>query len=65
MADGTVLPKGEDLRRAVLWISEQGKAEQGWSYALIEEASRRFNLSPKDEEFLIHFLREQKSGNDG
>lgn len=61
MVDGTVLPKGEDLRRAVLWMSEHGK-ERGWNFALIEEASLRFNLSPKDEEFLIHFLHERKRG---
>jgi hypothetical protein len=61
MSDGTALPKGEDLRRAVLWLSEQGK-EAGWSFSLVEEASRRFNLSPKDEEFLIHFLHQRKRG---
>jgi hypothetical protein len=61
MVDSTVLPKGEDLRRAVLWLAECGK-EVGWSFSLVEEASRRFNLSPKDEEFLIHFLHERKRG---
>jgi len=59
MTDSTVLPKGEDLRRALTWLSESG-GEKEWSFSLIEEASRRFNLSPKDEEFLIHFLRERR-----
>lgn len=49
----SIFPKGEMLRRAVLWIS-QNKA---YDLAMIEEASERFNLSPLDEEFLIrHFL---------
>ncbi|NLV23619.1 MAG: hypothetical protein GXY54_02395 [Deltaproteobacteria bacterium] len=61
MADTTILPKGEDLRRAVLWLSEEGK-DRGWSFGLVAEASRRFNLSPKDEEFLIHFLNQRKNG---
>jgi len=47
-ADG-ILPEGEDLRRAVHWLSEQ----EGYTVEAIEEASRRFNLSPADEQFLI------------
>ena len=47
-ADG-ILPEGEDLRRAVRWLSEQ----EGYTVEAVEEASRRFNLSPADEQFLI------------
>jgi len=51
-ADG-ILPEGEDLRRAVRWLSEQ----EGYTVEAVEEASRRFNLSPADEQFLIdHFI---------
>ena len=56
MTDNTIQPKGEDLRKAVRWISDQG----AWNYSRIEEASRRFNLSPKDTEFLIHFFLNKK-----
>lgn len=41
--------KGEALRKAVQWISEQ----KIYTHASIEEASQRFDLSPVDEEFLI------------
>jgi hypothetical protein len=58
----TVLPKGEKIRRAVKWISgERLEDENKKILLLIQEASFKFNLSPKDEEFLISFYRE---GND-
>jgi hypothetical protein len=47
-----ILPKGEELRRAVRWLSEQ----PSWDLATIEQASRRFDLSPRDQEFLIREL---------
>jgi len=49
MQDSTLLPKHESLRRAVAWLAEQGR----WTPALVEEASRRFDLSPTDEDFLL------------
>ncbi len=61
MTDNTVQPKGENLRKAVRWVSDQG----AWSYSRIEEASCRFNLSPKDTEFLTHFFLKQKDGKAG
>ena len=49
---GAILPEGEGLRKAVRWLAEQDVK----SLEVIEEASRRFDLSPLDEEFLIrHF----------
>jgi hypothetical protein len=47
-----ILPRGEDLRRAVRWIAEQGPC----TAALIEQASCRFDLSPLDEEFLLRYF---------
>jgi hypothetical protein len=59
MSSPSLVPKGEDLRRAVAWLAEH----RGWTMELIEEACRRFDLSPADEEFLIRQLREfQKQG---
>lgn len=49
MAVRPVVPRGESLRRAIAWLAEQ---EEG-SPRLIEEACRRFDISPIDEEFLI------------
>jgi len=54
MRDG-LLPRGEPLRRAIRWLSEQGRHD----HAAITEAARRFDLSPADEAFLReHFHRE-------
>lgn len=54
MSKDNVVPAGDDLRRAVRWISEQ----PGCDVKTVEEASRRFDLSPADEEFLIqHFVK--------
>jgi Mor family transcriptional regulator len=48
-----LLPKGESLRRALRWLSDQGRHDG----AAIEEAARRFDLSPSDEEFLLRHCR--------
>ena len=45
-----LLPEHEGLRRAVAWLLEQGR----WTPELVDEASRRFDLSPVDEEFLLN-----------
>jgi hypothetical protein len=53
-----LLPDGEDLRRAVQWISGnlQENAEQSVQ-PLVQEAIFKFDLSPRDAEFLITFYR--------
>jgi hypothetical protein len=45
----TLLPRGEALRRAVRWLSEEGRHDA----AAIEEAAIRFDLSPLEEDFLL------------
>ena len=51
------LPEGELLRRAIRWISEQRKLVPRPSLAeVIDKAGERFNLSPKDCEFLANFF---------
>ncbi|UCG20915.1 MAG: hypothetical protein JSU80_14600 [Deltaproteobacteria bacterium] len=51
-------PEGENVRKAVQWISDKRQYEGGGPLAtIIEEASERFNLSPKDEEFLFRFFK--------
>ena len=60
-----IQPEGEDLRRAVRWISERLKDDEGAAIAsLIREASFKFNLSPKDETFLFAFYKESTGGDD-
>lgn len=50
----SLLPEGEALRRAVAWLAEQPRRDL-WT---IDEASRRFDLSPLDEAFLLEHFRE-------
>jgi len=53
-----IMPKGEKLRQAVKWISENRKEDESASISLlIEKAALQFNLSPKDEEFLRNFYK--------
>ena len=49
----TVLPSGENLRRAVQWISARRQDEPPAPMtALLDEAALRFDLSPVDQEWL-------------
>lgn len=54
----TIQPKGEDLRKAVKWISEVRQDEPDKKISkLIEEACVKYNLSPMDAEFLLKTLK--------
>jgi hypothetical protein len=45
----SIQPKGEDLRKAVKWVSDERQFNPGKeSKTLIEEACMKFDLSPKD-----------------
>jgi hypothetical protein len=50
----SLLPEHEGLRRAVAWLAEQPRRD----VETIEEASRRFDLSPLDEQFLLKLFSE-------
>jgi hypothetical protein len=57
----TVQPEGEDIRRAVKWISEEQTYNPKKKLSeLINEACLKFDLSPMDAEFLFRTLREEK-----
>ena len=57
----TIQPKGEDLRKAVKWVSDERKYNPEKELkALIEEACLKFNLSPMDADFLLRTLLEQE-----
>ena len=57
------LPEGEDLRRAVKWVSARLQEEPGRPMRhFIEEAVFKFDLSPKDAEFLTSFFKEHPGG---
>ena len=57
MANGgtkDLLPKGEALRGALLWLDERVRDEPAASRTkLVGEAALRFDLTPADEEFLL------------
>lgn len=56
----TIMPKGDKLRQAVKWISDmRTESETTAIPLLIEKAALRFNLSPKEQEFLESFYREK------
>jgi len=53
----SILPEGEQLRRAVKWISDERVENPKVSMSkLIGDACLKFDLPPKDAEFLSHFL---------
>lgn len=57
----TVMPQSDLTRKAIAWISEEQANDTDKSLEqLMEEASMRFNLGPKDEEFLHRFYKENK-----
>ena len=59
----TIQPQGEDVRKAVKFIDEGLRYEPDKTVqALIEAACLKFNLSPKDEEYLRRFFRKASSG---
>jgi hypothetical protein len=54
----TIVPEGKNVEQAIKWISENLKENQTQNpIKFIEEAGARFNLSPKDEEFLRSFYK--------
>ena len=55
-----LLPEGEDLRRAVKWVSAQLQENPDQSiHKFVHEAVFKFDLSPKDGEFLSRFYRKE------
>lgn len=55
----TVQPQGGALKKAIEWISEKKKETPDVSpVKLADEAALRFDLSPKDSEFLLRFVKQ-------
>ncbi len=58
----TIMPQGEDLRKAVKWISEERQSSPTKKLAkLVEEACVTFDLSPADGEFLFKFFKKEQA----
>lgn len=58
MTADSVLPRGENLRRAVKWLGERAEHTP----EAVEEAARRFDLSPLEEDFLLRHFVIRKDG---
>ncbi len=58
----SILPQGEELRKAVKWISDKKQYESETDlHKLIQQASLKFNLSPKEESYLERFIKASES----
>ncbi len=58
----SIHPQGEALKKAILWISEKRKKDPQINLAgIVDEAGFQFDLSPKDSEFLLRFVSQEKS----
>jgi hypothetical protein len=56
----TIMPEGERVRQAVKFISAELQEDEKKSIRkLIQEASVKFNLSPKEEQDLVNFYKDK------
>jgi len=56
-----LLPRSETLKRAIKWLSEHLKDDSHQNISqLLNEATLRFDLSPKESDFLIKMYTENK-----
>ncbi|MBW2655440.1 MAG: hypothetical protein JRC91_11060 [Deltaproteobacteria bacterium] len=54
----TLQPQGEKLRKAVKWISEKRKENSDINpVKFVDEAGFQFDLTPKESEFLLRFVK--------
>ncbi len=52
-----VRPEGEAIKKAVQWVGEERKANPDRDLnQLVEEASRKYDLSPADADFLFRMV---------
>ena len=56
----TIMPEGDAVKKAINWISENRQAHPETPvHQWVEQAGLRFNLTPKEQEFLHRFCREE------
>ena len=54
----TVKPQGDALKKAIQWISQARKKDPDINLAtLVDKTAFKFDLSPKDSEFLLRFVK--------
>jgi len=60
----TLQPQGDKLKKAIQWISEKRKETPDINpVKLVDEAGFQFDLSPKDSEFLLRFVKNDNHQN--
>jgi len=58
----SIQPDGEDIRRAVQWISEERLSYPQKSLkAFVEEACLKFDLSPLEADYLMRTLKAKEA----
>jgi hypothetical protein len=58
----TIMPQGEELRKAVKWISEMRQVVPSQDLQkLVEQACLKFNLSPVEAEYLTRLEKGEGS----
>ncbi len=58
----SIMPKSENLRKAVKFISDQRKFHpEKKENEMVAEACAKFDLSPLDSEFLVRFVKSENS----
>lgn len=54
-----IQPHGENLRKAIQWISEERLSKPAQNMVMLaEKAAIKFDLTPDDSEFLLRFVKE-------
>ena len=57
----TIQPEGDPIRKAVKWISDELQDQpDGNRQKLMEQAAVKFNLSPKDFEYLQKLIMSEE-----
>lgn len=60
----TLQPSGESLKKAVQWISDQRNQNPDVNLTqLVDDAGFRFDLSPKDCQFLLRMVKDDHRQN--
>jgi len=57
-----IQPQGDALKKAIQWVAEQrSSGTEKKTAVLADEAAFRYDLSPKDSQFLLRFIKEEAS----
>lgn len=57
----TIMPESENVQKAIKWVSANLEENNQPLQKLVEKAVFKFDLSPKDTDFLTKFFRESNS----